>query len=294
MYGTSQYAGGCSGSGCSPVGYSKLESIASEGHQSIIQQNDSDFTYRPALSSPVNYSISAINAPSYSFSPASPMTNSFSYSPINTTSSSSYKNNPLTYNLFQPQANYNFIPDNFLQPGNWGMFVGKAEEIREHIEQAFELMFHEAFPKDVKVSVLDEEKFRKLAPHPGTLGLALNRRKQGLMSEIFVKNDFLARVLLTVGHELGHVLTEQLTNAQDEEAKAYAFSLAWMRVIKENDIAGLKNAIVTERPAENGIHNIAFFFVEKLMKKGRKVGDIYQELIHRNLSCRKSEMPICA
>lgn len=165
------------------------------------------------------------------------------------------------------------------------MFVGKAEEIREHIEQAFELMFHEAFPKDVKVSVLDEEKFRKLAPHPGTIGLSINRRTQGLMSEIFVKNDFLARVLLTVGHELGHVLTEQLTNAQDEEAKAYAFSLAWMRVIKENDIAGLKDAIVTERPAENGVHNIAFFFVEKLMNRGKRVWDIYGALISRKLSC---------
>ncbi len=283
MYGTSQYSGGCGGSNCGHVGYSKLESIAASSEPNF--NHEPECAYRHNLTSPMNHSISAINTHNYSFTSASPITNSFSYNPINTSSSLSYKNNSLTYNLFHPQTNYNFIPDNFLQPGNWGMFVGKAEEIREHIEQAFELMFHEAFPKDVKVSVLDEEKFRKLAPHPGTLGLAFNRRKQGLMSEIFVKNDFLARVLLTVGHELGHVLTEQLTNAQDEEAKAYAFSLAWMRVIKENDIAGLKDAIVTERPAENGVHNIAFFFVEKMMKRGKRVWDIYGDIISRRLSC---------
>ena len=285
MYGTSQYIGGCGGSSCGNLGYSKLESIAAS--QSI--NHDSEYAYRPNISSPapspINYSISAITTPSYSFVSSSPVMNSFSYNPTNTFSSFSYKNNPLTYNLFQPQANYNFIPDNFLQPGNLGMFVGKAEEIREHIEQAFELMFHETFPKDVKVSVLDEEQFRKLAPHPGTLGLALNRRKQGLMSEIFVKNDFLARVLLTIGHELGHVLTEQLAHAQDEEAKAYAFSLAWMRVIKEHNIAGLKDAIVTENPANNGLHNVAFFFVEKMMKRGKRVWDIYGDIISRRLSC---------
>ncbi len=280
MYGTSQYSEGCGGN-CGSVGYSKLESIAAS--QPI--NHDSEYAYRPNLSSPINYSISAINTPNYSFVSSSPVMNSFSYNPTNTLPSLSYKNSFLTYNLFQPQANYNFIPDNFLKPGNWGMFVGKAEEVREHIEQAFELMFHEEFPKEVKVSVLDEEKFRKLAPHPGTLGLSINRRKQGLMSEIFVRNDFLARVLLTVGHELGHVLTASLDNAQDEEAKAYAFSLAWMKIIKENNIAGLKNTIVTESPADNGLHNVAFFFVEKLMKRGKRVWDIYQDIISRKLSC---------
>lgn len=296
MYGTSQgYVEGCCGSSCSNIGYSQLESIAASQPSF---NHDSEFAYNPNSSSPVqspvNYSISAFNNPSYSFASPSPAINFFSYNPTNTLPSLSYKNSSLTYHLFQSQINYNFIPDNFLKPGNWGMFVGKAEEIREHIEQAFELMFHEEFPKDVKVSVLDEEQFHKLAPHPGTLGLSINRRKQGLMSEIFVRNDFLARVLLTVGHEFGHVLTETLDNSHDEEAKAYAFSLAWMKVIKENDIAGLKSTIVTENPADNGLHNVAFFFVEKMMKGGKRVWEIYQELIHKNLSCNPLEMPICA
>ena len=145
-------------------------------------------------------------------------------------------------------------------------------------------MFHEEFPKDIKVSVLNEKEFHKLAPHPGTIGLSVNRRKEGLISEIFVKNDFLARVMLTFGHELGHVLTSTLDTAQDEEAKAYAFSLAWIRIIKEHNIAGLREAIVTERPAENGIHNVGFFFVEQLHQRGKSWWDIYQELVGREIS----------
>ena len=105
-----------------------------------------------------------------------------------------------------------------------------------------------------------------------------------MLSEIFVKNDFLGRVLLTFGHELGHVLTQTLNHAQDEEAKAYAFSLAWMRLIKEHNIAGLKEAIVTERPAENGLHNVAFNFVEDLQKRGKGWWEIYQELVGRTVS----------
>ncbi len=295
MYGTSQgYVGGCCGSSCN-VGYSRLESIA-ESSPSF--NHDAEFAYNPSLSSPapssVNYSISATNTPNYSFASSSPVTNFFSYNPINNLPSLPYKNDPLTYNLFHPQTNYNFIPDNFLKPGDWGKFVGKAEEIHEFVEKAFQAMFNAPFPSDIKVSLLNEEEFRKIAPGPGCMGLSINRRKQGLLSEIFVKQEVLARVLLTFGHELGHVLTETLDNSHDEEAKAYAFSLAWMKLIKENDIAGLKNTIVTENPANNGLHNVAFFFVEKMMKKGKRVWEIYQELLHRNLSCNPLKMPVCA
>jgi hypothetical protein len=103
------------------------------------------------------------------------------------------------------------------------------------------------------------------------------------LSEIFVKEDFLARVLLTVGHELGHVLSEPLESPQDEEAKAYAFSLAWMNIIKEKNIAGLKESIVTETPAENGVHNLAFFWVEKLISSGMNALEIYLNLIKKIL-----------
>ena len=194
-----------------------------------------------------------------------------------------YKNSLQAYSLFHPQRNYNFIADNFLKPGKEGAFVGDAEEIKEFIEAAFEKMFGSSFPNDIKISVLEEKKFRKVASSPATLGLSINRRKQGLLSEIFVLNDHLARVMLTIGHELGHVLTETLSPAQDEEAKAYAFSLAWMKVIKEHNIANLADAIVLENPAKNGLHNVAFAFVQKLLDGGGKALEVYQQLVKKEL-----------
>src|SRR3989338_4089818 len=98
-------------------------------------------------------------------------------------------------------------------------------------------MINEPFPVDIVLSVLDEKQFRAIAPHPGTVGLSINRKPHGLLSEIFVLNGSLGRVLLTIGHELGHALSLPLSSPHDEEAKAYAFSLAWMNVIKEHNIA---------------------------------------------------------
>ena len=179
---------------------------------------------------------------------------------------------------------YHFQPDEFLKPGKGGKFVGKAEEIREFVEEAFEKMLNCQFPQDIKIAVCAEEQFRKLAPHPGTIGLSINRRKQGLLSEIFVLQGSLGRVLLTVGHELGHVFTGTLEHAQDEEAKAYAFSMAWMDLIKEHNIAGLGNAFVEESPAHNGLHDVAFGFISKMLKQGRKARELWEVLIAGELA----------
>lgn len=195
-----------------------------------------------------------------------------------------YKQDELTYSITNVKPEYNFVPDNFLKPGKEGKFVGKADEIKSYVEDAFTKIFNDSFPEDIKISVLDQAAFRKLAPNPSTTGLSINRRKQGLLSEIFVLNDNLGRVMLTLGHELGHVLTETLDSAHDEEAKAYAFSLEWMKVIKQNNIGDLGSAIVTERPADNGLHNVAFFFVEKMVQEGKRVWQIYLELVRRLIS----------
>ena len=191
--------------------------------------------------------------------------------------------------LHIPQSEYHFLPDTFLKPGPQGRFIGKAAEVREFVEEAFEKIFEVAFPSDISITICNEREFRNLAPHPSTIGLSFNRRKYGLLSEIFIRNDSLARVMLTIGHELGHVLTETLDNQHDEEAKAYAFSLTWMKVIQQEDIAGLGNVIITERPAENGLHNVAFRFVEKMMRKGKDAGEIYIHFIERMLSVNSRE-----
>ena len=190
-----------------------------------------------------------------------------------------YQSDHSVYDLFKTHQEYNFIPDNFLVPGKGGKFVGNAEDIQDFVEEAFMKIFNESFPQDIKISLLNREQFSKIAPNPSTVGLSINRRKHGLISEIFVLNDSLGRVLLTFGHELGHVLTETLDNPHDEEAKAFAFSLAWMDVIKEHNIAGLGDAIVTESPAQNGLHDVSFSFVSKMMRQGKKAWEVYREVV---------------
>jgi len=203
----------------------------------------------------------------------------FSYSSIEKEKLSSYSINKENYNLISIQPEYHFVPDNFLKPGKEGAFVGKAEEVREFVEEAFEKICHKQFPTNIKMSILGQEEFRKIAPSSGTIGLSLNRGQQGLLSEIFILNDTLGRVMLTIGHELGHVLTQTLGNAHDEEAKAYAFSLLWIKTIQEHDIAGLGEAIITEHPAENGLHNLAFRFVYQLLSQGKEIEEIYAEIV---------------
>ncbi|HHE67533.1 MAG TPA: hypothetical protein ENL33_00505 [Candidatus Parcubacteria bacterium] len=166
--------------------------------------------------------------------------------------------------------------------------MGKAEEIKDYVKEAFEKIFGVSFPNDVKVSVLKEKDFRKISSSPGVLGLSINRKRQGWVSEIFVLEGTLGRVMLTLGHELGHVLTESLNNRHDEEAKAYAFSLEWMRVIKENNIGDLGEAIVLDKPAKNGLHNVAFNFVRGLIDSGKRAWEIYLGLIRRKYSVSMS------
>ena len=204
------------------------------------------------------------------------------------TSSTNYSFSKPQYNIAQTHTEYHFSPEVFLKPGKEGMFVGKAEEIRENIETAFQVVTGSSFPPDIKISICDEQEFQKIAPSPGTLGLSINRSTQGLLSEIFVLNGSLARVMLTIGHEIGHVLTTTLSNAHDEEAKAYAFSLAWMNKIQEEDIAGLGDSFITENPAINGLHNVAFNFVQRMLNQGIEAWTIYLKLVFGELHSPRS------
>ena len=263
MYNTSQYMP------VQQVNYNSLENIA----QSAVQ-----------------YSISApISNGFYDVIPKPIITSSTEISPVNYSSVNNlfqtYSNNSQqNYISFIPQAEYHFQPDNFLKPGKEGIFVGEATQIKEHIEETYEKMFNQKFPSDVKISILNQNDFSKLAPSQGTVGLSINRSQQGLLSEIFVKNDLLGRVMLTLGHELGHVLTPTLANSVNEEAKAYAFSLLWMRVVKENDIANLGDAIVLENPARKGLHDVAFSFVMDCMNREEDLEEVYERLIKEKIS----------
>ena len=93
--------------------------------------------------------------------------------------------------------------------------------------------------------------------------------------------------MLVLGHEIGHVLTETLPNKHDEEAKAFAFSIEWAITIKKNNIANLGLNIKDEldfQPARNGLHDVAFAFVDLMVRKGRKAIELHDDLSRRYLS----------
>lgn len=257
------------------------------GLESITQSYQSTFNYQPQLThqSQIFYSVSEAIPPSYNIASfvSSNLVSSNRFSGLDVLPQT-YSHQENKYSLFTIKPEYHFIPNNFLKPEKNSMFIGKAEEIRADVEEAFEKIFNRSFPDDVKISILDQKKFNKLTFSHQAIGLSINRSEQGLLSEIFVLNGSLGKVMLTIGHELGHVLTPTLDNAHDEEAKAYAFSLIWMKVIKEYNLANLADTIITETPAFNGLHNISFKFVQDLIFQGRKEAEIYNELITKEIS----------
>jgi hypothetical protein len=182
-------------------------------------------------------------------------------------------------------SSYSHITDDFLNPNRpKSIFVGDAAEIKEFIEEAFTATTGREFPKDIIVHIVNKEQMKKAHSMFGDRwnneiqGFAINRKDRGLMSEIFIKKGELDRIMLTIGHEIGHILTKKLNDMREEEAKAFAFSLAWMKAIKENNIANLATSISLSRPAMNGIHDIALDFVLDQRAKGTEALDIFNEL----------------
>lgn len=188
---------------------------------------------------------------------------------------------------FSPSSFVNSnIPTEFISCGN----EQQTEAVKKLVEGAFEAATGKKFPKDIAVRICSESQMRQIHEanggkwSPGIRGFSLNRRGFGV-SEIFVQEDELAGLMLTAGHEIGHVLSLPMNNPVDEEAKAFAFSMAWMKAVKDNNIGGLYEAI-NPMPAKNGLHNKAFDFVVDLIRKGREAIDVYFDLIKGDISIR--------
>lgn len=181
-----------------------------------------------------------------------------------------------------------FTTDTFLKPGSTARFVGDAEEIAEDIKEAFMATTGDELPQDIVINVLNDAEFRKAhVAHEGNwsegiMGFSLNSNGKGV-NTVFVRAAPLDRLMLTVGHEIGHVLTQSLGNAHDEEAKAFAFSLAWMDAIKQHNIAGIGSNILPA-PAENGLHDRAFAFVLNIIDNGTRAWDAFLQLARGTLT----------
>ena len=180
--------------------------------------------------------------------------------------------------------NHLFTPEFFLEPSRpKAKFIDDSETVMDIVEEVFELMMKEKIPDNITIQILAFEEFRDIHSSFGSwsngiLGFSINDKAK----KIFVREMELDALLLVLGHEIGHVLTETLVNKHDEEAKAFAFSIEWARTIKTHNIGNLGSSISNElnfSPARNALHDVAFQFVRLMLNKGRKVMQLHDDLV---------------
>ncbi|MBT4540872.1 hypothetical protein HOC35_05145 [Candidatus Woesearchaeota archaeon] len=201
---------------------------------------------------------------------------------------SSFNYNPNNY-FSQPTPMEHFLPDNFLHSyRHETQFIDDAKKVEEHVKEAFKTTTGRELSKGITIRVCDEKKFKRIHEanggkfSPSIQGFAIHRT-----GEVVVKQNKLDIVMLVLGHEIGHVLSNPLANIHDEEAKAFAFEMAWMKAIKDNNIAGIGDNInIDFQPANNGLHDVAFGFVKNLVTAGKRALDVFTELVNGKVSMK--------
>ncbi len=164
-------------------------------------------------------------------------------------------------------------------------FIGSSEEVKHYIKDAFEKTTGKAFPDNILIRVVDTHELRQLHEefggqwNPGIQGFSINKKGFGQSIIVCREND-LDRLLVTIGHEIGHVIEFPLSGKLDEEAKAFAFEMAWLKALHEHNIGGLKRSINPDpEPARNGLHDVAFRFVKKQLLLGRDCFELIKDLM---------------
>jgi hypothetical protein len=219
---------------------------------------------RLVYSIPTTYNL----APTYSANFESPL-EQISVPSIETIADSfysSYKNQ----DYIEHKTPEPFVPETFLRSNrNFQPSIGKITEILHYVEEAFQKTTGFELPRDISINLLDKKEFDKFNPNPNVMGFALNKNGTMYSSEIFIRSGELDKVLLVIGHELGHVMSLSLPDIVNEEAKAFAFTLAWIKTISDNNIAGLANS---------GVHNVALNFVLEKSQEGMNAMNLFAEL----------------
>ncbi|MFP4400857.1 MAG: hypothetical protein ACLFPQ_03180 [Candidatus Woesearchaeota archaeon] len=166
-------------------------------------------------------------------------------------------------------------------------FVNDFSEIREFAKDAFEKTTSQILPDDIEIYVLPYDEFKKAHMFysgrwsEGIAGFSINKHNDfiSVPGTVFVKQDDLDKVMIVLGHELGHIMTQSLDNPQDEEAKAFAFEYAWIKAIHENNIANLSFNIKKDLPARNNLHDVAYGFVVSLIRAGEDALSLFRGLV---------------
>jgi hypothetical protein len=186
-------------------------------------------------------------------------------------------------------------PDAFLNPDRpRAQFIGDAEQIKDYMNETFRLLLGKDLPDNLAIHLCSKDEMKRIhVSHSGDrnrwsdgiMGFAINHWPYG--TEIFVRQGELDRVMVVLGHEIGHSLSEPLKDKHAEEAKAFAFELAWLKTIKEHNIAGLGESIRLEQPAANGLHDKALEIVQNLVRKGSEALDVFWEIAEKNITTGK-------
>ncbi|MBD3259269.1 hypothetical protein GF371_01400 [Candidatus Woesearchaeota archaeon] len=178
-----------------------------------------------------------------------------------------------------------FRPGQFINPSApKTKFIRASEQVKELVEQTFIELTGKELPC-LNIDVCSEKELRKEHARlggqwsPGILGFCNHST-----GSIFVLENNLAELLLTIGHEIGHLLSEPLPDLIDEEAKAMAFASAWAQAIHENNIGNLGSHIQMHQPATNGVHNVASHFVNNMLDDGMVAMDVFEQLSRKYIS----------
>ncbi len=227
------------------------------------------------------------HSPAHSWSPAQPA--SYRVDAQYREDTRDYTTSSAGY-LLHPAREY-FSPIMFLKDNRpSSLFIGKGDDIKHYILDAFEATMGKQLPEDIVISVVTKDELHRKHQEfggeasDGLQGFAINRKGVS-HSMIFVRENELDQLLLTIGHEIGHCMSRTLPSKLDEEAKAFAFELAWMDALVKHDIARMGAAIdLDPRPANNGLHNVAFNFVKRLARQGKNAMHIFHDLITRTMT----------
>jgi len=194
------------------------------------------------------------------------------------------------YNSSAIHQRYYFNPDTFLRNDRKpAMFVGDAEQVKDLVKEAFMAITDEELPENLVISLCTVEEMIDIHNtfgrwNPGILGFSFNSNGNGI-NHIFVRKGALDRVMVTLGHELGHIFTRTLDNGKDEEAKAFAFCFEWVKTIQENNIGNLADSINLDiNPAENNLHDVTFNFVSRKVSEGIKPMQLHWDIVRRYVS----------
>jgi hypothetical protein len=164
------------------------------------------------------------------------------------------------------------------------VFLGASSDVILQINQILKLLTGSGLPYNIRIEFCNAEKmseaYKKWSKQvwtPIVRGFCV----PGHNKLIYVLHDSLLNMMLTLGHEIGHILTAPRQNRITEEAKAYSFEIMWLSRMKDNNILELGHIIDLSRlgtPAANGIHDVAFRWVNSFLMDGKTAFEIYKDI----------------